>query len=381
MTASMQKDYYDVLGVTREASEAELKKAYRRLAIQYHPDKNPDDPDAAKRFKEVAEAYEVLNDSERRQLYDRYGHEGLKARGYSQPNFTHVEDIFRHFGDIFSDSVFDGFFGSGRRSSSGRQAGSDLRVEIELTLEEVATGTKRTLELRRQAPCEACAGSGSESGELATCTQCDGYGEVESVQGFFSIRRPCSRCRGEGAVVADACPKCDGEGRRPAGSSVEVDIPPGIHSGVQIRVAQQGDAGLRGAPAGNLYCRVRVKNHDFFERYEDDILCEIPVSYTDVALGAKIEVPTLRDRAKVSIPAGTQSGDVLRLRGQGLPSLNGSAVGNQLIRVVVETPKRLTPRMKELLDELREEEATASAHPERSGFFKKLTQYFKNRDA
>ena len=195
----MQKDYYDVLGLARSASDAELKKAYRRLAIQYHPDKNPDDATAEKRFKEVAEAYEVLSDPERRQLYDRFGHEGLKSRGYSQPNFAHVEDIFRHFGDIFSDSVFDGFFGGGRRAPSSRQAGSDLRAHVELSLEEVASGTKRTLEIRRQAPCEVCQGSGSEGGDMASCSQCDGYGEVESVQGIFSIRRPCPRCPCAGA--------------------------------------------------------------------------------------------------------------------------------------------------------------------------------------
>ena len=374
-----QKDYYEILGVSREADDREIKKAYRRLAIQYHPDKNPGDASAEVKFKEVAEAFEVLNDPERRQLYDRYGHEGLTARGYTQPNFSNSEDIFRHFSDIFSDSIFDGLFGgSGRRS--GRRGGSDLRVAVELSLEDVASGVKKTIELRKQNSCEKCSGSGSKEGKLITCSACDGYGEVESVQGFFSVRRACPECGGEGKSVADPCSVCRGEGRRPGPHSIEVEIPPGVHTGIQVRVPGHGDAGTRGATEGDLYCRIRVAKHPFFERHDDDIVCDVPVTFSEVALGTKIEVPTLTDRAKVKVPPGTQSGDILRLRGQGLPNLNGTGRGSQLIRVVVETPRKLSAEMRTVMEQLREqEESSKGIHPERSGFFDRLKKHFNSR--
>ena len=380
MTTSMsQQGYYEVLGLSRGASADEIKKAYRQLALRIHPDKNPDDPTAEKKFKEVAEAFEVLSDPERKDLYDRYGHEGLRERGYAQTNFSSAEDIFKHFGDIFSDSIFEGFFGTSGRRRGGR-SGADLRVELELTLEDVATGVSRTIDLRRQVLCETCNGTGSRKGETQSCQTCQGYGEVESVSGFFSVRRACPRCHGEGVVVADPCHDCRGEGRRLGHREVEVQIPPGVHDGNQLRLTGEGDVGVRNSRPGDLYCRVRIKKHPFFERYNDDILCEVPVTFTDVALGTKIEVPTLRDRATVTIPAGTQSGDVLRLRRQGVPNLNGGGVGNQLIRVVVETPRKLNAGMRGLLEELRKvEESSSTSHPGRTGFFERLKKHFKGK--
>ncbi len=378
MTTSMsQKDYYEVLGVARSASTDEIKKAYRQLAMKFHPDKNPDDPSAEKKFKDVAEAFEVLSDSERRGLYDRFGQEGLRERGYSQTNFSSAEDIFRHFSDIFSDSIFEGFFGGGSRGGGGR-AGSDLRVELELTLEEVATGVTRTVEMRRQGQCGACKGTGSRDGRTESCHTCNGYGQVESVRGFFAVRRACPRCHGDGVIVGDPCADCHGEGRRLASREVEIRIPEGVHDGNQLRLSGEGDVGVRGSRLGDLYCRIRVKKHPFFERHDDDVLCDVPVTFSDVALGTKIEVPTLRDRASVTIPAGTQSGDILRLRGQGIPNLHGRGVGNQLIRVVVETPRKLSASLRELLEEFRElEDKSGSSHPAKTGFFERLKQHFK----
>ena len=371
-----QRDYYDVLGVSKSASADEIKKAYRSAALKNHPDKNPDDPEAEKRFKEVAEAFDVLSDEKKRALYDQHGHSGLKAGGYSQPGFGSVEDIFSQFGDIF-----EGFFGGGGGGGAGgRQGGSDLAVEFELTLEEVATGATRTIELRRQIPCKDCKQTGGREGsEPTTCSTCGGYGQVEASQGFFSIRRTCPHCRGEGVQVTDPCPACRGDGRHLGSREVTVNIPAGISSGTRVRVQGEGDAGVRGGPRGDLYCRIRVKRHDFFERLEDDLLCEVPVTFTDAALGTKVEVPTIRGKAKVSVPAGTQAGEILRLRGQGLPSIEGRGTGSQLVKIVVETPRKLTPRMRELMEELRDLEESPSTHPNRSSFFDRLKENFKGR--
>ena len=378
-----QTDHYEALGVSRDASAEEIKKAYRQLALKWHPDKNPGDASAEQKFKEIAEAYEVLSDPERRQLYDRYGHEGLRARGYGQPSFTSDEDIFRHFADVFEGSLFEGFFGGGmggggRRRGSG-MTGADLRVQIELPLEEVATGAKRTVELRRQVTCEDCQGRGAEPGQKPiTCTTCDGYGQVESVQGFFSIRRTCPHCQGEGKVVKNPCRSCRGEGRRPGTREVTVEVPAGIHSGTQLRLRGEGDAGARGGPPGDLYCYVVVKEHALFARDGNDILCEVPISFSDAALGAKIDVPALKGKVKVTIPPGTQSGEILRLRGQGLPNLETRAMGSLLVRVVLETPSKLTPQMRQLFEELKKAESDSS-HPARMGFLENIKRYFTGK--
>ena len=381
-TSMAEKDYYEVLGLPRSASDEEIKKAYRQLALKHHPDKNRNDPTAEQKFKEVAEAYEVLSDPERRELYDRYGHEGLKARGYSGPHFSSVEEIFSHFSDIFEGSLFEGLFGGGgrRRQAHGRQGGDDLGMTVELTLEEVATGVERVVELRRRVRCEECRGSGGRAGARASaCATCGGYGQVETRQGFFAIRVECPRCHGEGSLVSDPCASCRGEGRRAGKEEVRLPIPPGVHDGMRLRLEGQGEAGLRGGPTGDLYCRIRVASHEFFQRHDDDLLCEVPISISDAALGAQLEVPTIRGRARVNVPPGTQTGEVFRLRGQGLPRLESGGNGSQLVRVVVETPKKLTPRLRELFEGLKEIEGTAGAHPGKAGFFERLKAHFKGK--
>lgn len=379
-------DYYEALGLSRDAGRDEIKKAYRQLAMKWHPDKNPGDPAAEQKFKEIAEAFEVLSDPERRQLYDRYGHEGLRARGYAEPGFSSVDEIFSHFSDIFEGSLFEGFFGGGfagrsrRRGAGARgggRSGADLRVEIAVTLDEICAGTSRTIEVRRQERCEDCQGQGGRKGSrTGTCPTCDGYGQVESVQGFFSIRRVCPRCQGEGTVISDPCPACRGEGRRPGKREVRVDIPAGVHEGTRLRIRGEGDVGPREGPAGDLYCIVREKPHGLFRRAGDDIVCDVPISFSDAALGTKIDVPTLRGTARVTIPPGTQSDEVLRLRGQGLPNLDGAPVGSLLIHVSVETPRKLTPEMRRILEELKAVE-TGASQPDRAGFFEKLKSYFQ----
>jgi molecular chaperone DnaJ len=375
-----QRDYYEVLGVSRSADTAEIKKAYRQLALKLHPDKNPGDAKAEQAFKEVSEAYEVLSDPEKRQLYDRYGHEGLKARGYG-PSFRDVEDIFSHFSDIFEGSLFEGLFGGRRRGRHG--GGADQLTEIELTLEEVATGVTRKVEVRRRAVCKTCRGSGAKAGSSPqVCPTCAGYGQVEASSGFFSIRRTCPQCGGEGATIADPCRDCRGEGRVAERREITVDVPAGVHTGNQLRLAGEGDEGVRGGPPGDLYCRIHVEEHRFFQRDGDDLLCEVPITFSDAALGAKIEVPSLQGKTVVTVPPGVQSGAILELRGRGLPSLESSRRGDQLVRVIVETPRRLSAQARKLFEQLRELDGqTSQSHPDRQGFIDRLYDYFKGKDS
>jgi molecular chaperone DnaJ len=376
-----ETDYYAALGVSRTASADDVKKAYRKLALKWHPDKNPDDAEAEQRFKGVAEAYEVLSDPARRQLYDRYGKEGLKARGYSGSSFSNAEDIFSQFSDIFEGSVFEGFFGgrTGGRRRSGGHAGADLRAGLKLSLEEILTGTRRTISLRRQVECEKCGGRGSEEKANSTsCPQCNGHGQVETAQGFFSVRRTCPRCHGEGVIIRDPCTTCRGEGRHLGTREVDVRIPAGVSAGNQLRIQGEGDAGSRGGPAGDILCVIHEQEHEIFTRSQDDLLCEVPISLSDASLGAKIEVPTLKGKAEVSVVPGTQSGEVLRLRGQGLPRLDGYDTGNLLVRLAVETPRKLTKKMRQLFEELREFESRSSC-PAQHGFVDKIKKYFKGK--
>ena len=375
-----QRDYYEVLDVPKNASESDVKKAYRKLALKNHPDKNPNDADAERRFKEISEAYEVLSDAEKRCLYDQYGHDGLKARGYAGPSFSSVDDIFTQFSDVFEGSIFESFFGgSGRRSSRGARsgrAGADLKIELELTFEDVAKGCRKRIELKRQEHCEGCSGSGAKEGtKVETCPTCGGRGRVQQSQGFFSFQRPCPQCGGEGVYAAIPCSSCRGTGTSATKCEVAVDIPAGIHDGTQLRLGKEGNKGARGGPPGDLYVFVRIRPHGLFERHDDDILCEVPISFSEAALGCQIEVPTLRGRAKVTIPAGTQSGEMLRLKGQGFPHLEGYGVGNELIRVIVETPRRLSSQTRKFFEELQELEEEQS-HTRRKKFFEKIKEYF-----
>jgi len=377
-----QRDYYEVLGVARNAPLEEIKKAYRKLALKYHPDKNSGDSTAEVKFKEVSEAFEVLSDPEKRQLYDQYGHEGMRARGYAGPSFTSVEDIFSQFGDIFEGSIFESLFGQARRGrgrqrrSEGRE-GADLRIELILSFEEVATGGQKTVEYKRQVKCPECAGSGAaKNSRPATCPTCGGYGQVQESQGFISLRRTCPQCRGEGVYCPHPCKTCRGEGTVARKKEITIKVPAGVHDGNQIRIPGEGNDGVRGGETGDLYCLIAVKPHDFFERYNDDVVCELPITVSEAALGERIDVPTLRGPAKVVVPPGTQSGEILRLKGQGFPNLDGYGTGDQLIKVMVETPRKLTPRMRELFEELRSLE-TDHASPARNKFFEKLKSYFK----
>lgn len=376
-----QKDYYEVLGVSRDASEAEIKKAYRASALKHHPDKNPGDPEAERQFKEVSEAFEVLGDGEKRKLYDTYGHDGLKARGYG-PQFSSVEDIFSHFGDIFGGSIFQDLFG-GRRRGTGRtgRPGGDLRLEVELTLEEVASGAKRDVDVARMTRCSRCDGSCAEPGSKPeVCPTCRGSGQVQASSGFFTISRPCPGCRGEGLTISKPCTSCSGQGVRRSEARLQIEIPAGIHDGNTLRIVGEGHDGTGGQPPGDLYCTVRVRPHRLFRRDGDHLVCDVPVTFSDAALGARIEVPSLKGKAHVTVPPGTQSGEVLRLKSNGLPRLDGYGRGHQLIRVVVETPRKLSSEQKKIFESLRTlEDSQKSSHPERQGFLERLYEYFTGK--
>lgn len=380
MNSTMSKrDYYEVLGISREATESEVKKAYRGKALKYHPDKNPGDADAEASFKEVSEAFEVLSDDQKRTLYDEHGHEGLSAKGFSG-GFTDINDIFSRFGDIFEGGLFEGLFGGmGSSSRDGPRRGSDLRIDLEISLNEVLAGVKRKIDIRRRRDCDHCEGSGAQPGtEKQTCLQCQGMGRVESSSGFFRVQRPCPRCHGVGSVISTPCEKCSGEGRAVASAEIDIDIPPGIHDGNQMRISSQGDSGVKGGPPGDLYVRLRVSRHELFERLDDNVLLEVPVTFSDAALGAQVEVPTLEGVESLSVKAGTQGGEILRMKRKGLPALEGGARGDQLLRVIVETPGKLSSEARELFEQIRELNQE-NEHPARQGFLDRIRKYFKGK--
>jgi len=366
-----EQDYYEVLGVGRDATQAEVKKAYRRMAMQHHPDRNPGDAAAAEKFKEAAEAYEVLGNEETRRRYDLYGRAGL--RGVPLHDFGSADDILSVFGDFFAGAgFFDSFFGSTATRAPAR--GRNLRVALELDLREVLDGVEKTITLARQEVCKACEGRGAHPEGLRTCSYCRGHGQVESRQAFFRMRTTCPHCHGRGTVVVDACPECSGQGRIRKEVEVVVHIPPGIESGTRLRVRGEGESSASGPP-GDLYCDVFVRPHDVFERSGAELLCEVPIGYPTAALGGVVEVPSLDGEAReLAIPRGTQSGDVLRLRRLGLPRMGGSGRGDMLVRAVIETPQRLTPRQEELLRELAEIEEQNVSEKRRS-FVSKLKDY------
>ncbi len=378
METAMAVDYYKTLGVTRQASDDEIRKAYRKLALKYHPDKNPGDSEAEHKFKEAAEAYDVLRDSEKRSIYDRYGVDGLKSQGAAPAGFSNMEDIFSVFGDLFGGgSVFEGFFSGGRSNPRGAAQGEHLRLDVELTFEEAVQGVEREIEIDRLVGCDTCRGSGLRSGaEPTTCQTCGGVGQVQQSQGFFAIRTTCPSCRGQGQTIEDPCRKCRGEGRVQKSVSIEYELPPGVDEGNRLRLGGQGNEGLRGGPPGDLYLVVRLARHDFFERHGEDVVCEVPISYSQACLGAKITVPTLAGKAEFEVPKGTQPGELLRLKGQGFPDLNGRRVGDQLIRVNLSVPKDLTEEQETLLRDLAkiEETQVRDKHP---SFFEKLRKYFE----
>ena len=363
-----KRDYYEVIGVERNASADEVKQAFRRLALKHHPDRNPTNKkEAEERFKEISEAYEVLSDPQKRAAYDQHGMSGVEGAfrhgNFTWEDFTHFEDLSDLFGgldDLLSSFGFGDILGAraqGKRSSRGGRSGADLEYLLEIDLADVATGKEYPISFRRKEVCEACRGQGTKAGaSRSTCPECGGHGQVRFSQGFFTMATTCRRCKGEGTSIKDPCPACRGEGRVAGERRLMVKIPAGIESGMRLKLSGEGEAGTLGAPRGDLYVLVQVKPHPFFERAGRDILCEVPVSMIQAALGSETEVPTLTGKAKLKIPPGTQPGQLFRLRQEGLPALSGTrrkeeSRGDELVRVSVEVPARLTPEQRRLLEQ------------------------------
>ncbi len=369
--SGQKRDYYEVLGVVKTVSAQDLKSAFRKVALQYHPDRNPGNHEAEEKFKEASEAYEVLSDPDRRNRYDRFGHAGVGgASGDPFGGFqgVNINDIF---GEIFGD-IFGGRGGRGRVSNRG----ADLRFNLEISFEEAAFGCRPKVPIPRPKKCDTCSGTGSKSAAAPkTCGTCGGAGEVRFTQGFFAVSRPCSECGGTGAVVPDPCGKCKGSGKVPNDEVIEVNIPPGVDNGTRVRLTGMGEPGDRGGPAGDLYVTVIVREHPLFQREDYDVFCEVPISFTQAALGAKIDVPTLDGKVKMTIPEGSQSGKVFRLKGKGIPHLHSGQRGDQHVRVTVETPTGLTAKQRELLEKFAET-SSEDVHPQSKNFFAKVRELF-----
>ena len=371
--AGQKRDYYEVLGVQKNVSGQELKSAFRKVALQYHPDRNPGNHEAEEKFKEASEAYEVLSDPERRARYDRFGHAGVGGAAGGDPfgggfQGVNINDIF---GEIFGD-IFGGRGGRGRVSNRG----ADLRFNLEISFEEAAFGCRPKVPIPRPKKCDTCSGSGSKSGAAPkACGTCGGSGELRFTQGFFAVSRPCTDCSGTGAVVPDPCGKCRGSGKVPSEEVIEVNIPPGVDNGTRVRLGGLGEPGDRGGPPGDLYVTVIVREHSLFQREDYDVFCEVPISFTQAALGAKIDVPTLDGKVKMTIPEGTQSGKVFRLKGKGIPHLHSGQRGDQHVRVVVETPTGLTQKQRELLEKFADSSGE-DVHPQSKNFFEKVRELF-----
>jgi molecular chaperone DnaJ len=348
-----KRDYYEILGVDRQASEQQIKSAYRKLALKHHPDRNPGDPAAEEQFKEAAEAYAVLADAEKRSLYDRFGHAGVSGAGagagFDPTIFADFSDIFSGLGDVFG---FGDLFG-GRRRRGGPQRGADLRYDLEITFDESASGTDTTIQIPREETCETCKGSGAAPGTSPeTCSQCRGSGQLRYQQGFLTVARPCPNCRGTGKTIAKPCQSCRGAGRISRERKITVKIPAGIATGQRLRLYGEGEHGSAGGPPGDLYVVVHVQEHSFFHRDGDDLYCELPISFPTVALGGSVKVPTLNGQEDLSIPAGTQTGARFKIRGKGMPSVSGRGRGDLHVIARVAVPKKLTKEQKQLLEEL-----------------------------
>ena len=384
---TVKRDYYEVLSVSKTADGDEIKRSYRRLAMKYHPDRNAGagQAEAEVRFKECSEAYEVLSDAGKRQRYDQYGHAGVSA----QHDYQHMEpsDIFSMFEDIFGGGIGGGggqrAGGKGTRGAGGR--GFDLEVQVELTLSDVATGAEKTIEYERQDACEQCKGSGAKPGTApVVCVQCGGQGRIaqQGFGGMFRMVTTCPNCRGRGTVVREHCPNCGGTGRQLRKRTVTIKIPPGVHEGQAVRVVGEGEAGESGARAGDLHCYIAVKPHPIFTRHNNDLVCQVPISFTQAALGSRIEVPTLRGPEPLDVPAGSQHGEVFKLRGKGLPDARSTRTGDELVQIIVEIPRKLSDRQRELLREFHATEeghAEADRHaamPQRKSFLDKLKDVF-----
>ncbi len=374
-----KRDYYEVLGVARGANAQDIKSAYRKLAMQYHPDRNPDNPEAEQKFKEASEAYEVLKDDQKRAAYDQFGHqafEGGMGGGRGPGGFGGGgADFTSAFADVFDD-LFGEFMGGRRGGGRGQSRGADLRYNMDITLNEAFTGKKAQIQVPRTIICDRCDGTGAEPGSKpVTCPTCSGIGKVRATQGFFTIERTCPTCAGTGRIVKDPCKACGGQGRLEKEKTLSVTIPPGVEDGTRIRLAGEGDAGLRGGPSGDLYIFLTVRDHPLFSRQGADLHCKVPISFTTAALGGELEVPTLAgSKAKVRVPEGTQSNRQFRLKNLGMPILRSQNNGDLYVHTVVETPQNLSKRQKDLLKEF-EKASSDSTNPESNSFFGKMKDF------
>ena len=374
-----KRDYYEVLDVQRNADAEEIKRAYRRLAMKYHPDRTSGDKAEAEiKFKECSEAYEVLSDEGKRRRYDQFGHEGVTG----QHDFSHMDvtDIFSMFDDIFGGALGGGGGGRGRARRASR--GYDLETRIELTLQEVAVGAEKQIDFERQDRCEQCGGTGAKTGTAPTvCLQCGGQGRVaqQGFGGMFRMVVACPNCRGRGTVVREHCPACGGTGRQLRKRTVIVKVPAGVHDGQAVRVTGEGEAGENGAPNGDLHVYIAVKEHPIFSRHNNDLVCQVPISFSEAALGARVEVPTLKGVETMDVPTGTQHGEVFKLKNRGLPDVRSHRIGDQLVQIVIEVPKKLNDRQKQLLREFAASE-DARLQEQRKGFFDKLKELIKGEN-
>jgi molecular chaperone DnaJ len=381
--AATKRDYYEVIEVTRTATSEEIKKSYRRLAVKFHPDKNPGDPHAEERFKELGEAYDVLMDDQKRAAYDRFGHAAF-SQGNAGPG-AGFHDPFDLFREVFGGAgggaggIFEQFFGgaAGGNTREARHRGSDLRYDLQIRLEEAAIGCEKEIEITKLDACGRCTGTGAEPGSrAASCPTCGGRGQVIASRGFFQVSQTCPRCRGTGQIVEKPCKECDGEGRVENTSRIKLKIPAGIEDGSRLRSSRNGEAGIRGGPPGDLYVVIHIKEHEIFEREEDNLFCEIPVKFVTAAIGGEVRVPTLEGEGSLKIPAGTQGGTLFKLRGKGMPGLSSGVRGDLLVRVLVEVPTKLNAEQRRKLEEfaaLMGDENT----PLHKGFFEKAKEFFK----
>ena len=373
-----KRDYYDVLGVDKAASADQIKSAYRKQAVKYHPDKNKGDKTAEDKFKEASEAYHVLSNSERKQNYDNFGHAAFENGGGGRSGFGNF-DFSNHFSDIFEDFFGEGFGGGGRRSRRSNNRGSDLRYDLSISLEEAYTGKKQDIKFSTSDKCDTCSGSGSKPGhDAGSCSMCGGHGQVRSSQGFFTVQQTCPQCSGSGEMITNPCGSCGGQGKKQASKRLSVTIPKGVDDGTRIRLAGKGEAGSRGASNGDLYLFINVYSHDLFKRSEENLFFECPISIADAALGSSMEIPTIDGgKAKIKIPSGTQSGKQFRLKGKGMPLMRGSGTGDLYVQVNTEVPVSLNKEQKELLEKFREIENEKS-NPSIKKFFQKAKSFWKN---